>query len=104
MCQSNARSNNLFYLRAKLAVDIELAFREHRQQLARPIRQFDSRRQCPTLHEHQVASDIERWRLAREPNRVFKCVSIRHQRRRRKYPGTMSMNDAGVHTPREAEV
>ena len=56
------------------------------------------------LHEYQMAAHVESRRFPRQPNRIVKGITIRHQCGRCKNAFAVRLNNAGIHIPRETEV
>ena len=62
------------------------------------------RHQRAPADQHQVAADIERRRLARQPHRVLEGLAVGHQRGRGQNAVAVRFHDARVHVRREAEI
>jgi hypothetical protein len=56
------------------------------------------------LHQHQVASDIERRRIPSKAHRVLESVPVRHECRGSENAISVCVNDSGIHLPRKAEI
>jgi len=104
MSRSDARCQQFLDLHAQLFINVDSASSQMQQQMSRTCRQQRSRRERSTLHQYEMASNIERRSLSCEPYRILKSLTIRHHGGRSEHSVTMRLHNAGVYIRREAEV
>ncbi len=100
----NARGNNLLALKPKFAAYIQASLCQLDEKVYRLFGKRPPSRQRDPLHQNQVAADVKRGRLARQPYRIVKCVTIRHQRRGSEHTFKVRLHNSCVHVVREPEI
>src|SRR5262249_11979862 len=89
---------------SQLFIDPNLAFQQRRYQLRDRLRKRPPGDQGLAADQHQVRADIERRRLAGQPQRIVKCGAIGHERRGGQDAVPVCLYDSLIHVRREPEI